>query len=99
MIPKHRKSSLGRSRDFGTTGSGKGSSDRTTNREVFDMNLLEVKFDGVTGLKKVGLKFVKVYGPSRKPALPPDEEITDPRHPLYVPNYVSIPVTNDLVRE
>lgn len=94
---------MGRSRDLGIpTGPGKGDNDRTTDRAAYSAGMDEVKFDGVAGLKKVGLKFVKVYGPSRKPALPPEDEITDPRAPGYVPNMVEIPSTSptsDLVRE
>lgn len=94
-------SAMGRSRDFGLPGGpGKGDSDRTTNRTAFNENLSEVKFDGVTGLRKVGLKFVKTYGVSAKPAPPQDNFAeTDGEWPDVIGIGPSTPVTNDIIRE
>lgn len=107
-------SAMGHSRDFGMPAApGKGDSDHTTDREAFNSGMDEVKFDGVSGLKKVGLKLVKVYGPSRKPALPPDDDTKWQHIPDNTPRrdevvdrlnlggqvVNDIPITNDIIRE
>lgn len=99
---------MGRSRDFGIPGGpGKGDADRTTNRADFSSNMAEVKFDGVSGLRKVGLKLVKTYGASAKPAPPQDvfaetegewDRIPDNDRLNRVVNH-DMPVTNDIIRE
>lgn len=97
----HRKSSLGNSRDFGMSTNGKGSADRTTNRENFINNLVEVKFDGVTGLRKIGNRLVKVYGKPARPTPPRDTFAeTDGEWPVLKGRIVNdIPITTDIYRE
>lgn len=98
---------MGRSRDLGMSANGKGSADRTINQSEFNSNMADIKFDGVSGLRKVGLKLVKVYGTPAKPSPPQDtfaetegewDSIPDnDRLRLVVNN--DIPITNDIIRE
>lgn len=94
----HRKSAMGRSRDFGT-GAGKGDASRIDDQQTFSDNLGEVKFDGVSGLRKVGAaKFVKTYGPKQRP---PDvyAETDGEWQPSGSIHQTATPPTNDLCRE
>lgn len=94
----HRKSAMGRSRDFGT-GAGKGDASRIDDQQTFSENLGEVKFDGVSGMRKVGAaKFVKTYGASKQ--RPPDVYVENESEwqPLGSIHKTTSP-TNDLCRE
>lgn len=67
---------MGRSRDFGLNGAGKGDDDRTTDRAAFNAGMAEIPFDGnVPGFCKVGLKQVKTYGRPAKANLPEWQEV------------------------
>lgn len=59
----HRKSSMGRSRDFGT-GAGKGDADRVSDAATFAKNFSKIEWPILNpeGFLKVGSKLVKTYG-------------------------------------
>lgn len=110
----HRKSRMGTNRDFGTEGAGKGDSDRTTNRAAYSENLAEIPLGGhVEGFRKVGCRQVKTYGkrdpePFRCLANIPQGCVVDysdrPSETVWLRSdgsfgTVSVPPTNDIVRE
>lgn len=92
-MKKHRKSSLGKSRDFGIPGAnGKGSKSRVTDQSAYAQNFDEI--DWGRGKDKT---VVHAYD-SRTGTFVPYPE-TDGEWPDVMGIGPSTPVTNDLIRE
>jgi hypothetical protein len=57
----YKTGAKGNSRDFGVSGPGKGSADRTTNRSAYVKHFSKIKFTGGVKFVKMGNKLIKKY--------------------------------------